>query len=289
MRPCASPTAARNSSSTVRSKRSASTWCWANSAMSTLLPSVTVPASAVSSPSSIRNSVVLPAPFGPDQGELLPRSTTRSMPAQHGRAVEAHRGVDRLDHHPGRSLRLGERELGHQLRTAVGGCDPLELLERLHPALHLAGLGRLVAEPLDELLGRRELSLLGRRRGLGRRDALLALDDELLEAADVLDGAPVRDLDHPLGHRVDEVAVVADEQDRAGPLGQVLLQPRHRLDVEVVGGLVEHQQVGSRQHQAGQRDPHAPAARELAGRDGPCRCSRKPRPARTRRASASTP
>ena len=38
LRPWSSPTAARNSSSTVASNRKESTWCWANSAMSTLLP-----------------------------------------------------------------------------------------------------------------------------------------------------------------------------------------------------------------------------------------------------------
>ena len=74
---------------------------------------------------------------------------------------------------------------------------------------------------------------------------------------------PPAQLEHVGGDGVDEVAVVADEQQPAAPGHQVLLEPGDGVDVEVVGGLVEHQQVGPGEQQAGQGDPHPPAAREL--------------------------
>jgi hypothetical protein len=45
---------------------------------------------------------------------------------------------------------------------------------------------------------------------------------------------------------VEEGAVVADQQQRARELDQQLLEQLQRLDVEVVGRLVEHQHVGGR-------------------------------------------
>ena len=65
------------------------------------------------------------------------------------------------------------------------------------------------------------------------------------------------ELEDPAGDVVEEVAVVGDRDDRALVLGQVLLEPGHRLGVEVVGGLVQQQQVGRAQQQAAER--HAPA------------------------------
>ena len=41
-------------------------------------------------------------------------------------------------------------------------------------------------------------------------------------------------------HAVEEIAVVADQQHRAGVLGQLLLQEIERLQIEIVGRLVEH-------------------------------------------------
>ncbi len=65
------------------------------------------------------------------------------------------------------------------------------------------------------------------------------------------------ELEDPAGDVVEEVAVVGDRDDRALVLGQVLLEPGDRLGVEVVGGLVEQQQVGRAQQQPAER--HAPA------------------------------
>ena len=53
---------------------------------------------------------------------------------------------------------------------------------------------------------------------------------------------------------------MGDRDDGAGVVLQVLLQPLHALRVQVVGGLVEQQQVGLGQQQPAQRHPSAFAA-----------------------------
>ena len=57
----------------------------------------------------------------------------------------------------------------------------------------------------------------------------------------------------PLGHVVQEVAVVRDGQHGAGVLVQELLEPQHGFRVQVVRGLVKQQQVGRLKQQAAQR------------------------------------
>ncbi len=48
---------------------------------------------------------------------------------------------------------------------------------------------------------------------------------------------------------VEEVAFVADEEDRRLVAAQEVLEPQHRLEIEVVRRLVEQQQVGRREEQ----------------------------------------
>ena len=72
------------------------------------------------------------------------------------------------------------------------------------------------------------------------------------------------ELENPAGDVVEEVAVVGDDQHRPRELAEVLLEPGHRLGVEVVGGLVEEDEVGRREKELAERDAALLAARELA-------------------------
>ena len=67
------------------------------------------------------------------------------------------------------------------------------------------------------------------------------------------------ELEDPARHVVQEVAVVGDGDDGARELLQELLEPGHRLGVEVVGGLVEQEHVvgwsSSRQSATRRRSP----------------------------------
>ncbi len=79
-----------------------------------------------------------------------------------------------------------------------------------------------------------------------------------------LPGAQIGDL----VDAVEEFAVVADHHQRArpGPRVHRLVQPAARVQVEVVGGLVEQQHVGAAQQQGGQPEQDGLAARDLAER-----------------------
>ena len=57
--------------------------------------------------------------------------------------------------------------------------------------------------------------------------------------------------------------VVRDQDDPAFVILQVFFEPVARLDIQMVGRLVEHQEVGPLQQQFGQRDAHPDAAGEL--------------------------
>ena len=55
---------------------------------------------------------------------------------------------------------------------------------------------------------------------------------------------------------------MGDDQERAAARGEVAGEPVHALDVEVVGRLVEQQQLGLVEQRAGERDAAPLAARE---------------------------
>ncbi len=62
------------------------------------------------------------------------------------------------------------------------------------------------------------------------------------------------------GDVVEEFAVVRDQQQRAGVFEQPLLQPQHRVQIQVVGRFVEQQQVAGHHQRARQVQAHPPAA-----------------------------
>ena len=123
-------------------------------------------------------------------------------------------------------------------------------------ALRLAGLRR-HPHPL-EFTGERALSCFVA--------SLLALEPFLLllQPAGVvaLEGEALAaiEFEDPLGDVVEEVPVVGDGDDRAGVVTEEPLEPVDRLGVEVVGRLVEQQQVGARQQEPTQRDASTLAA-----------------------------
>lgn len=122
----------------------------------------------------------------------------------------------------------GETGLGLGLAALGVGADPLQLF--LEP---LGALGVLLA--LDLETGLLALQVRGVVALVADRSAAVELQD------------PARDV-------VEEVPVVGDRDDGAGVLREVLLQPLHGLGVQVVGGLVEQQQVGGFEQQLAQRD-----------------------------------
>ena len=159
------------------------------------------------------------------------------------------------------------------------------------PRLRLARLGRLVAEALDEALHPRDLAPAG--CSIARPSASSRAACSLRQACQ----GPRRSAPRPASSSSTEVPTASRNQrswatrtTAASSVDEVALEPLERLDVEVVGRLVEQQQVGVAGQRAGQRGARQLAAGE--GRERRSRCSSpKPRPCsggdRRRRASGS--
>ena len=97
-------------------------------------------------------------------------------------------------------------------------------------------------------------------------DARGALDDVLVVAERVADELAVLELDDLAADRADEGAVVRDQHERPRVLGEEGLEPLDRGEVEVVGRLVEQQQIGLAHEHLGQLQPAALAARQRVDR-----------------------
>ncbi len=141
--------------------------------------------------------------------------------------------------------------------------QPLNLFELFYPALDQLGLARLVAKAADKGFHVFDLGALVFVGRLLQLVAALALDQVGRIAPLVFDQPPARDLDRTIGHAVQKVAVVRDQDDSARIVCQVILEPVARLEVEMVGRLVEHQKFRAAHQQFRQRDTHPDAAGKL--------------------------
>jgi hypothetical protein len=104
--------------------------------------------------------------------------------------------------------------------------------------------------------GRR--SLPGIRRRIGR-----ALAQPVLVAADVfLNSSVALERERARDDVVEKRAIVTDEEQRSRPLDELFFEQFERLEIEIVGRLVENQDVGRPGQQARQKQPVSFAARE---------------------------
>ena len=169
--------------------------------------------------------------------------------------IELHHVVARAR----RRLEVEAKALG-----ALGRLEALDLLELLHPRLHLRGVAGAGFEASDEsfFLGEHRLLTVDRALRLDVEERPL-LDVVLVVAAEDGQLAAV-DLDDLADDAVHELAIVRGEDERAVVVLEERLEPDDRLDVEMVRGLVEEHRVGAHQEDAGEGDAHLPAARERA-------------------------
>jgi hypothetical protein len=202
----------------------------------------------------------LAAAVGADQADLVA--------AQHGgREVvdqqlvpEAHADVTQLGDD------LARRQPGVQLQPHLPEhvAPRRALLAQLQQPRHAADAAcapRLHALAHPHLFLRQQL--VGTRRAAGFSLQLAQLGGlEGREVARVAAQHGAVELDDARGHGVDEGAVVRHQHQRAAPLAQQALQPLDGIDVEVVGRLVEQQQLGRGDQRARQRDALLGATRE---------------------------
>ena len=139
----------------------------------------------------------------------------------------------------------------------------LETLQRLDPALRLARLGGLGLEAGDEAFHVRTLRLLFLVGLLLLSQPLGAGPLESGIAAAVEGQLAVFQMHHVVHHRIEEVAVVGDQHQSAGITLEPLFQPEDGVQVEVVGRLVEQQQVGRAHQRLRQVQAHPPTAGEI--------------------------
>mmetsp|Transcript_9670 Transcript_9670/g.23948 ORF Transcript_9670/g.23948 Transcript_9670/m.23948 type:complete len:871 (-) Transcript_9670:317-2929(-) len=148
-----------------------------------------------------------------------------------------------------------------------------------HGGLVLAGVGEGAVVHLDDglALGLDAVEQTGLGEGEGEvlvRELVVglgaghALDEGRQVALVVLELAVVLVVDDMGDDAVEETRVVRhDARRHGGERREVVLEPRDVGDVQVVGGLVEQEDVGVHEHSAGKRELHLPAAGK-AGHDG---------------------
>ena len=133
-------------------------------------------------------------------------------------------------------------------------------------ALRLRGLGVLRAEALDESIELRDLLfelLVVSFEALAPQFLLLEITGELHGV--VVQPAAIQLLDVG-GHAIEEHAIVGHHHQPAVEVLEIIFEPLHRRQVEMVGGLIEEQQGRVGEQQGRERGAHAPAARELRQR-----------------------
>ena len=160
--------------------------------------------------------------------------------------------------HLDQDLRLARRAVLLRLDQLVEGADA-------GLGLGLARLGR-AADPFELVVDRLLLALLLALLLLQPLSFLLQIAG-IIGFVDVV--AAAIELEHPVHDIVEEVAVVGDEDDVAGIVDEMLFEPLHAFGVEMVGRLVEQQDVGLFEQQPGQRDAALLAAREIVDRASP--------------------
>ena len=224
-----------------------------------------LPESGLISPSSSFSKVVFPAPLGPMMPMRSPRmmrveksfSSTRAVPPK----LLARSTASMTSWPPAGAASAAS--LARPGRRIAAGALGAQRLEPAAPAFVAAAPGGDAAQIPILLGGDALLQALGL--------ALLALDQLLrpgLEAGEAgveLMQPAALEPEHAGREAREEGAVMADEEQRALEAQQHLLEPFDGRQVEVIGGLVQQQQIGIAGQRPGQGRAPALAARKPGG------------------------
>ncbi len=212
--------------------------------------------------SRIFSSVDLPAPWADEHDALAALGLEVEVAVDDVVAVGLLDVFQRDDLQAGaRRLREAEIDLLEVLPRLLDG-DFLEALDlfllRLGARSH-RGLG---AEAVDEFLEVGDLALLV----LEESGLLLATGVLFVEVVVVVAGVFVEraalELEDAVAECVQEFAVVRNDEQATRIARQVVLEPEQRFEIEVVRRLVEQEQRGLADEQAGEVRAHDPAAGE---------------------------
>ncbi len=197
-----------------------------------------------------------------DQRDTVVFVEAQGQVFQHRRAVVPDRRIQHAEQRRRqRGIRIGEIECD---RRPVGKFrDRLHAFQHLDPRLRLFRLCRLVAEPVDELLDMGALGFLFAARALVLFQPHAPCRLEPVVAALIHRELRVLEMHDLLHHPVQQAAVVADDHDRPVIAAEIFLQPQSCFEIEMVGGLVEQEQIRFCEQQRGQHHAHAPATRKF--------------------------
>ncbi len=121
--------------------------------------------------------------------------------------------------------------------------NQLHTFQHFDTALRLLCFGGFSAETIDIALQMRHALLLAFVHCLLLCEAGRTLDFKRAVVTGVLEHRLLFDMNNFIHHRIEEVAVVGDQNQRALIAFQPSFQPDHRVEIEVVGRFIEQQQV----------------------------------------------
>src|SRR5207245_2312409 len=137
--------------------------------------------------------------------------------------------------------------IGHAALAGLDGAFGIH--DRLFHTVPLTLLAIAEAPGPRPLALGRLLGGLGRRRRDGAAGRFpLRIVGERRRTAEAVEGEDHR------GHALEHETIVGDEDERAIEFGEAVLEDLERRDVEVVGGLVEDEEIGGLAHQARDED-----------------------------------
>ncbi len=173
--------------------------------------------------------------------------------------------VFRLDHHIAETLAHRNDDLRIARLAVIGGFDQFVIGLDTRLGLGLARLGRggnpLALAGNRLLLGGFLAAFLRHALGLGFQiGGVIAL---------IGNAAAAVEFENPAGHIVKEVAVMGDHHHGTGIFAQMLFQPGNGFRIQMVGRLVEQQQVRLGKQQFAQRDAADFTARQICRRMHP--------------------
>ena len=228
---------------------------------------VTEPASGAISPDRMRNSVLLPLPLGPSRPSLRARREPQVEVGEQRSSTERLRNAERRQQLA--CLPAGGDEV--DAGRGGGGVAVVELGQFLGAARWAASMREpalrvraAALRPSHSVSRRTWLATVSCRwawasRNASRRSAKSSYDPAERKEPAWIDPAHLDDL---VGRRPQERPVVRGDQiaEWGGP--QQPLQPRDARQIEVIGRLVQQQEVGTLDQLAGQRQSLPPASGE---------------------------
>ncbi len=198
---------------------------------------------------------------GAEEGDAVVLVDAETEAAKHRPLlIVPHRGV--VEAHQGGARRGRFQEAEGRLPLPHRYVNRAEALEHLQPALRLSRLGGLGAEPVHERLHPLLCGFLLSPMGLALLEPHGPGADKGFVSPRVHLELLVVEVKDAVHRDIQEPAVVAHHEQGVGIVFKVALQPRRGLQIQVVGGLVQEQQVrGAKEHRR-QGHPHAPPAGE---------------------------